>query len=58
MSRFGSTSLLNIDEAVENTVPVNTKRSKTCVWTQCTSFCKEKGITLKIAYRKKSSQLC
>jgi hypothetical protein len=42
MSRFGSTSLLNIDEAVENTVPVNTKRSKTCVWTQCTSFCKKK----------------
>lgn len=46
MSRFGTFSLKNIEESINNNKPVNTVRSEHYIWNQFTEFCDSRKYTL------------
>lgn len=43
MSRFGSFSIDDIDKVAQNSIPVNTMKSRKSVWLQFRQFCHDKG---------------
>lgn len=46
MDRFGNTSLTVIDNIIEETTPMNTKRTQSCIYNQFLKFCEEKDYRL------------
>lgn len=45
-NRFGSANSRDIDIAIENSTPLNTKKTRMCVWKQFNSFCTDRQYEL------------
>ncbi|KAF2899417.1 hypothetical protein ILUMI_06757 [Ignelater luminosus] len=58
MSRFGAVCLQKIDQTVNDSQPVNTKRSKASIWAQFACFVKKKKFVLEESTSKEELAIC